>query len=395
MSKDEDTKFTSRIVHATKEAREIHRLRSSFTFNLGMEIIRSIKNPFLILFLPFRIVSLLFIKKTAPFIFEENTQSGILIIGIDRIGDNFSLQAQSLGEIISESNLGEVTLFNNSSKPPMNLEQIEWYRLPSVREKNKSRKEWNIMIERSLSSAISISHPKHVIFFGDYLYRGVVDALGPIDASIPITWFLTNSTTQKSMSTEKLSKINLISLPEFSSITHSSQSIHRILRRSESEQIVLIDVDPKNTLLLDSIMEFRENHLVTAVQREYSLPKGIDLVVRMKEIVGMQLEGNVILVVDDKSPLLPSLAVLNVPCLLLRTGAQLSPIINEMIRDLELKGNLVVVRRNSSFEILQGLQYLNAIPQIQFGAVSSGDLNVLKPTNYVLKWLEKSDQSYN
>ena len=395
MSKDEDTKFTSRISHATKEAREIHRLRSSFTFNLGMEIIRSIKNPFLILFLPFRIVSLLFIKKTAPFIFEENTQSGILIIGIDRIGDNFSLQAQSLGEIISESNLGEVSLFNNSLKPPMNLEQIEWYRLPSVREKNKSRKEWNIMIERSLSSVISISRPKHVIFFGDYLYRGVVDALGPIDASIPITWFLTNSSTPKSMSTEKLSKINLISLPEFSSTTHSSQSIHRILRRSESEQIVLIDVDPKNTLLLDSIMQFRENHLVTAVQREYSLPKGIDLVVRMKEIVGMQLEGNVILVVDDKSPLLPSLAVLNVPCLLLRTGAQLSPIINEMIRDLELKGNLVVVRRNSSFEILQGLQYLNAIPQIQFGAVSSGNLNVLKPTNYVLKWLEKSDQSYN
>ena len=395
MSKDEDTKFTSRIVHATKEAREIHRLRSSFTFNLGMEIIRSIKNPFLILFLPFRIVSLLFIKKTAPFIFEENTQSGILLIGIDRIGDNFSLQAQSLGEIISESNLGKVSLFNNSSKPPMNLEQIEWYRLPSVREKNKSRKDWNIMIERSLSSVISISCPKHVIYFGDYLYRGVIDALGPIDASIPITWFLTNSTTQKSMSTEKLSKINLISLPEFSSITHSSQSIHRILRRSESEQIVLIDVDPKNTLLLDSIMEFRENHIVTAVQREYSLPKGIDLVVRMKEIVGMQLEGNVILVVDDKSPLLPSLAVLNIPCLLLRTGAQLSPIINEMIRDLELKGNLVVVRRNSSFEILQGLQHLNAIPQIQLRAVSSRNLNVLKPTNYVLKWLEKSDQSYN
>ena len=109
---------------------------------LGMEIIRSIKNPLLILFLPFRIVSLLFFKKTSPIIFEEKTQSGILIIGIDRIGDNFSLQAQSLGEIISESNLGEVSLFNNSLKPPMNLEQIEWYRLPSVREKNKSRKDW-------------------------------------------------------------------------------------------------------------------------------------------------------------------------------------------------------------------------------------------------------------
>jgi hypothetical protein len=142
-------------------------------------------------------------------------------------------------------------------------------------------------------------------------------------------------------------------------------------------------------------MEFGENHLITAVQREYSLPKGIDLVVRMKEVVGMQLEGNVILVVDDNSPLLASLSVLNTPCLLLRTGIQLSPIINEMIRDLELKGNLVVVRRYSSFEVLQSLQYLTAIPQTQLRAVSSRKLNVLKPTNYVLKWLEKSNQSYN
>ena len=393
MSNATDTKSQSRIVHATKEARELYRIRSSFTFNLGMQIIRSIKNPFLLFILPYRIVNLLFFKKTSPIIFEENTHPGILIIGIDRIGDHFSLQAQSLGEIISESNLGEVSLFNNSSKPPTNLEQIEWYRLPSVREKNKSRKDWNIMIERSLSSVISISRPKHVIFFGDYLYRGVVDSLEPLESSIPITWFLTNSINRKSISTDKLSKINTISLPEFSSITHSSQSIHRILRRPESEQIILIDIDSKNTLLLDSVMNFGDKNLITAVQREHSLPKGIDLVVRMKEVVGMQLEGNIVLVLDDNSPLLPSLAVLNIPCFLLRTGTQLSPIINEMIRDLELKGNLVVVRRNSSSEYLQSLKYLITIPQPR--TVSTENLNVLKPTNYVLKWLEKSNQSYN
>lgn len=391
MSNKAETKFTPKIIHATKEARELYRIRSSFTFNLGIQIIRSIKNPFLIFLLPFRIIYLLFFKKPQPFIFEENTHPGILIIGIDRIGDYFSLQAQSLSEIISESNLGEVSLFNNSSKPPTNLEQIEWYRLPAVREKNKSRREWNIMIERSLSSVISISCPKHVIFFGDYLYRGVVDALKPLESSIPITWFLINSINRKSISTDKLSKINAISLPEFSYITHSPQSIHRILRRPESEQIILIDIDPNNTLLLDSIMKFRDNNLITAVQREYSLPKGIDLVVRMKEVVGVQLEGNIILVLDDHSPLLPSLAVLNVPCFLLRTGTQLSPIINEMIRDLELKGSLVVVRRNTSYDILQSLKYLTAMPPAQLRLVSSENLNVLKPTNYVLKWLEKSN----
>ena len=396
MSKKAGTDFTPEIALATKEARELNRIRNSFTFNLGVELIRSIKNPFRIPLLPFRIMSSFFSRKPRSSTFENTPRTGILIIGIDRIGEKYSLEAQTLCETINDSNLGEISLFNNSVEPPKNLEKVEWYRLPTIREKNKSRKEWNLMVERLLSSVVIISRPKHVIYFGDYLYRGIVDALEPLESSIPLTWFLTDHITPESISTSKLPHIDVISLPEYSKATHSSQSIHRILRRSDDEQIILIDIDSKNQVLIDCIILLGANNLLTAVQRESSLPKEIDHIVRMKEVVGTQLEGNVVLVIDDQSPLLISLSVLNIPCFLLRTGVELSPIIGEMIRDMELKGTLVVVRRNSPNEIIQSLEYLISISKNRTHSVSLGDSSSsFIPTNYVVKWLEKSNHSYN
>ena len=251
------------------------------------------------------------------------------------------------------------------------------------------------MVERLLSSVVSISHPEHVIFFGDYLYRGVVDALSPLESSVPITWFLSSTGKSESVSTNKLPKINPISLPEFNRDIPASQSIHRILRRSESERILLLDVAPKNKQLINSITQGENQFLITAVQREYPLPKGINLVVRMKEVIGMQLEGKVTLIIDDESPLVSSLAVLNVPCLLLRTGKVLSPIAEEMIRDMELKGTLVVVRRNISDEIKHSLNYLFSIPYETIRRISDSGKDSTNQVNYVLKWLKKSNQPYN
>ena len=395
MSKKVANELTPEIVLATKEARELFRVRNSFTFNLGIELIRSVKNPFLIFLLPFRLFSLIFFSKPQLPNVKSASRSGILIIGIDKVGQNFSSQSHMLAQIISESDLGDVTLLNNTLEPPKNIENVEWYRIPSVREKNKSRKEWNIMVERLLSSVVSISRPKHVIFFGDYLYRGVVDALGPLESSVPITWFLPSTGKSESVSTKKLPKINPISLPEFNRGTPASQSIHRILRRSESERVILLDVAPKSKQLINSITQGENQFLITAVQREHPLPKGINLVVRMKEVIGMQLEGNVTLVIDDESPLVSSLGILKVPCLLLRTGKRLSPIVEEMIRDMELKGTLVVVRRNISDEINHSLNYLFSIPYETIRHISGSSKESPNQVNYVLKWLKKSNQSYN
>ena len=113
MSKKAGTDFTPEIALATKEARELNRIRNSFTFNLGVELIRSIKNPFRIPLLPFRIMSSFFSRKPRSSTFENTPRTGILIIGIDRIGEKYSLEAQTLCETINDSNLGEISLFNN------------------------------------------------------------------------------------------------------------------------------------------------------------------------------------------------------------------------------------------------------------------------------------------
>ena len=384
------------IVFATKEAQELFRIRNSFTFHLGIELIRSLKNPLRLFLFPFKMLNLLFRpKKEIPF--DSSTpRAGFIIVGVDRIGEHYSTQAELLANVISNSGLGEVTLLNNSSTTLANLDDIEWYRIPPVREKNKSRKEWNLTMERLLSSAVSISRPKHVIYFGDYLYRGIVDAFSRIESSVPITWFHSSAVSDKLVDNKKLPKVNPILLPEFSNMQQSSQSIHRILRRSESEKILLTDITPKNTNLSNSVISHKENFVLTAVQREFPLPKGIDLVVRMKEIVGMQLEGNVTMIIDDESPLLSSLPMFKVPCLLLRTGETLSPILEEMIRDLELKGSLVVIRRNSNDEINHSLKYFFSLsnehlsPSKRVGYHPSHN-----QADYVIKWLKKSTQSYN
>ena len=140
MSKRVVNESTLDISLATKEARELFRVRNSFTFNLGIELIRCVKNPFLIFLLPFHLLSHLFFSNSQLPNVKSASRSGILIIGIDRIGQNFSLQSHVLAQIISESNLGDVTLLNNTLEPPKNIENVEWYRIPSVREKNKSRK---------------------------------------------------------------------------------------------------------------------------------------------------------------------------------------------------------------------------------------------------------------
>jgi len=396
MSKKSVKESTPGIAHATKEGRELLRIRKSFTFNLGIQLILSMKNPFRLFVLPFRILGMLFSKNRPSSEVKSNPRSGIFIIGIDSFGETFSMQADYLAQLILKSNLGQVTLFNNSTKSVEHIEKIEWYRIPPPRDKNRTRKEWNIMIERLLSSALSISRPKHVIFFGDFLYRGVVDSLSPLNPSIPITWFSTNAAKSESIDLKKLPKINPISLPEFSETSYSSQSIHRILQRPDSKRILLLDILPENNLVLDCIIQSNEKCLVTAVQKEFSLPKEIEHVVRMNEVIGMQLEGNVIVVIDDESPLLPSLAVMNVSCLLLRTGKDISPILDEMVRDMELKGTLVVVRRNDRNEIIQSLDYLFSISNQNPHIIQKKGIGASpKQTNYVIKWLEKYNQPYN
>ena len=88
--------------------------------------------------------------------------------------------------------------------------------------------------------------------------------------------------------------------------------------------------------------------------------------------------------------------MIQAPTLLLRTGYALSPIINKMIRQLELEGRLIVVRRTTPEELSHSLKYLSQLQSYtesnQVRARISGPSLL---TDYVINWLRKSDQSYS
>ena len=128
---------------------------------------------------------------------------------------------------------------------------------------------------------------------------------------------------------------------------------------------------------------------LTAIQRDFALPKNVELVLSKHDLNQVRLDGKVGLVLDDSSPFLSSLSNLGVPCVLIRTGKTLSPIIEEMIRDLEMNGSLVVIRRNYDFNIRYGIEYLKTLVH---KSALPGLIKIDKPnqSKYVLNWLRKS-----
>lgn len=179
-------------------------------------------------------------------------------------------------------------------------------------------------------------------------------------------------------------------MPEFSDINPKSQSIHRILRRSESETIYILDISQDIMSILQSMIKENKSLTIAAIQKNTPLPEEINFVIRMKEIIGMHIEGNVVMIIDDKSPLLSSLPILNLPCLLIRTGENLSPIHNLMIRDLELKGKIIVNRRNTKEEINHNIDYLINLKNIK--SSSDFEYNNDDQFEYIIKWLKQSIQ---
>ena len=378
------------IVMATREAKELHRVRNSFTFKIGIEIVACIKNPLLIMVLPFRIIRILFASnKKSLHQHYVGKKNEIFIIGLDRNGEFNSKQSERLASIVAKSKLGSVTLLNNSSEFAKNRNGIQWYRIPSVRENDTSRKEWNLLAERLLSSAISITNPSHVIYFGDYLYRGISNALAPIEEHIELTWFLKNNDELCNVDTSRLPRMNPILLPEYIDSDIDTKSIHKLLNKSANEQFILTDINGNISNLMDIIVSCCEGFTLTAIQRDFALPKNVELVVSKHDLNKVRLDGKVGLVLDDSSPFLSSLSNLGVPCVLIRTGKTLSPIIEEMIRDLEMNGSLVVIRRNYDFNIRYGIEYLKTLVH---KSTFPGLIKINKPnqSKYVLNWLRKS-----
>ena len=154
---------------ATREARELSRIRNSMSFKLGVIMTNLVKKPWRIPLLPLDLIRI-YTKKTE---LEQLGNDGILIVGIDTKGYYHAKLAHRLHlEINSFENLHFITTPNDE-----NLLENHTI-IPGPRDmKMKNPKGWNLMVERYVSSYIVNNSIGKVILVSDYPFKGILDVI--------------------------------------------------------------------------------------------------------------------------------------------------------------------------------------------------------------------------
>ena len=100
------------------------------------------------------------------------------------------------------------------------------------------------------------------------------------------------------------------------------------------------------------------NVRIIAVQREDILPSLVSQTVKISELIGMSYTKRTFLLIDDTSRLIPELPLINIPSMLLKQKPIESPVLTEMLTDMEMHHDLIIVRRNGIEDIKQSIDYL-------------------------------------
>ena len=161
---------TDSAILATREARELLRIRSSASFRIGVIITNLIKKPWRILLFPYDVIRILIDKVPNPVIHKKD---GVLVIGLDTKGNYHSNLAKNLHtELHNCKNIHFLT--TSVDGDPLENHSI----IPGPRKmQNNDPKGWNLMVERYVSSYIANNGIGKIILVSDYPFIGVLDVI--------------------------------------------------------------------------------------------------------------------------------------------------------------------------------------------------------------------------
>lgn len=364
------------IYIATKEGRELHRIRNSVTFRVGITMMSVLKNPLKFLISPYHLYKIFKMRnQTIAYHFEPKTDC--LVIGVDKTGEFYSTQALNIANRLQQGSANEVTLISNSQHGPKENSLIQWFRLPAARENNYSRKEWNITVERILSTAISLSKPRKIIFFGDYLYRGVINSLEILDEKVEQYWFFSDYPNSKHLDTMKYPRISKICIPSEMPLAFRTKPMKNVIN-SEKALTFIIDLSSHSNLVMNVLKKYAEAEFI-GIQRTQRLHPDITSTMSVSDVCTLSHHQDVYFIIDETSRLVPELSVIEIPGVLLLNHKIESPILGQMVSDLELYGELIVARRVTSLDLEQTTDYM-------INRVTNTNLRH-KEDDYVVKWM--------
>ena len=352
MDRDDD----DLILFATKEGRELQRIRDSVTFNIGIEVVKIFRNPLKILFTPFNVFRTFRKRSTTDLSFDFEPKNDYLIVGIDKTGQFYSNRAIDLAHRLDQVSRSQVTVISNSVVGPKESNNTQWFRLPAAREHSYSRKEWNITMERLLSTAISLSRPRTIIYFGDYLYRGVINSFEPLPDKIHTIWMYSEYPKDSHLDISKIPKVKKICVPA-PAATERSLSGLPSLDSTNAGCIFFTDISKSNHSVFQALTKTVKGDFF-AIQRQESVHSTVKRTFSISDICSATGGPNHFFMIDETSKLLPFLPLVPMPGILLIGSKVESPVLRAMIDDLELHHGLVVVRRSQQVDLIESIRYL-------------------------------------
>ena len=195
---DESTYLVTNVIKtdSMKEgynAREMRRIRNSASFRAGRILVSSIVRPWLLIFLPIRLLYLGYClgmerlgKRTSPYVskeyenIEQTPEDCVVFFPTNGVGFGHFTRMYALAKRWKKHSPSTELVFF-TTMPTLHIlysEGFPTYHIAGRKKfKNMTASEWNTMLEEQLSLVFSQHKPSLFIFDGAFPYRGMLNAV--------------------------------------------------------------------------------------------------------------------------------------------------------------------------------------------------------------------------
>ena len=174
-------------------AREMRRIRNSASFRAGRILVSSIVRPWLLIFLPIRLLYLGYClgmerlgKRTSPYVskeyenIEQTPEDCVVFFPTNGVGFGHFTRMYALAKRWKKHSPSTELVFF-TTMPTLHIpysEGFPTYHIAGRKKfKNMTASEWNTMLEEQLSLVFSQHKPSLFIFDGAFPYRGMLNAV--------------------------------------------------------------------------------------------------------------------------------------------------------------------------------------------------------------------------
>ena len=363
------SKMNAKTQFATHESKELHRIRTSFSFRLAVLFADAFKNPLKIILLPFAITREFIFRKPEKYVSVEPNPQSIVVVGVDTRGTLWSERAMKLAIELQrfDSDLRISLLTTSDEILKDRVGKLLHYRIPRPRSVDSSRRDWNFTCERLLSTVIHLQEASRVIFLGEYLYSGIRHSLNSAPASIHLHWI---NSGNNNLGLDKVSVSSSTSMYEESANSSIFESEISELTIQDHLNLRLDRTILAHLQLSSSALNFWEapleeslqrskagNRIVTASHKKFAfLSDTIDI---PRHLQPFSTPGFDFRIIDDDPDLISQINQDRIPSLVLRTERELDKVTLKILEELERLGAAIVLRKPQTITLIDAIDTLS------------------------------------